>query len=1012
VIFASEVPDFLRFSIRRSSDIVQGTRLEGTFFGAESSFLYFNLAFYRQGGEVKREEVVLIKHGNHWEVVLGLALSVPAGAEQFLVEHFNYANGADLNGQVAGQGAWETDGTNYMVLNDDGLGDGGTSSLQYPGMTDSQGGRLIPAGDCDYILTTPVVGEGNVVYLSVLLKPTGILSGYFTMFATYGSVQGALGRLRGRDSGGQTELGVSIRGSGSAGWSGKTVALGETALVVIKFTMVPGADNDTMELWVNPTVGMPEPPADAKSLPDPGNDVNPETGILGFRFRATGAGETKEVDEIRFGTTWDDVAGSVSAEAASAPSPGDEMTDVPRDVVLNWTPGEFANTHDVYFGESLEDVNTATTASGEYKGSQTETTYALDRLDFGTTYYWRVDEVNGPPDYTVYPSEVWQFTVEPFAYPIENIIVTASSQFNENTGPEKTINGSGLDDNDLHSTEDEDIWLSSMTGPQPTWIQYEFDRVYKLHQMWVWNFNQVIEPLVGLGFKDVTIEYSTNGADWTVLADVPGFARAPGQDGYAHNTTVDFGGVPAKYIRLTANSNWGGLPQYGLSEVRFFYIPVVAREPNPASGTTNMDVDNVTLSWRAGREAALHDVYISTDQQAVIDETISPVSIPADRSYTNYDTGELELAKSYYWKVNEVNEAETPTTWQGDVWNFGTQEHLVVDDFEDYNDFEPDRIFDTWVDGWSDPTKGGSQVGYDVAPFAEQTIVHGGSQSMPLIYDNTTAGFSEATANIANLKVGNDWTKYGIKALSLWFYGDPNNVAQQMYVRLNNTKVVYEGNAINNIARPAWQLWPIDLATVSGLQNVTSLTIGVEDASTAGLLYIDDIRLHPETFAAISVDVTTPGDIVIGVPNDDDWPTDEAPEYVIDDASSTKYLHFKGPTGTTGFQVTPSVGAKVVTGLSFTTANDHAERDPIAYELSGSNAGIDGPYTVIATGDIVDFSQATEWPRFTANETQIEFDNTVAYAHYQLIFTALRDAGAANSMQIAEVELLTTIPTP
>lgn len=237
-------------------------------------------------------------------VVLGLALSVPAGAEQFLVEHFNYANGMDLDGQVAGQGGWVTDGTNYMVLNDDGSGDGGTSSLQYPGLTDSQGGRLIPAGDCDYIISTPVVGEGNVIYLSLLYKPTAIATSYFLRFATSGSVQGSLGRLRGRESGGQQELGVSIRGNSFSGWSGKTVALGETALVVIKFTMVPGADNDTMELWVNPTVGTPEPPADARSLVDSGNDVNPETGIQGFRFRIHNNSGEKEVDEIRFGTTW------------------------------------------------------------------------------------------------------------------------------------------------------------------------------------------------------------------------------------------------------------------------------------------------------------------------------------------------------------------------------------------------------------------------------------------------------------------------------------------------------------------------------------------------------------------------------------------------------------------------------------------------------------------------------------------------------------------------------------
>ncbi len=222
---------------------------------------------------------------------------------------------------------------------------------------------------------------------------------------------------------------------------------------------------------------------------------------------------------------------------------------------------------------------------------------------------------------------MWQFTTELFSYPIENITATASSQFNADTGPEKTIDGSGLDENDLHSTEEADIWLSNMAGPQPNWIQYEFDRVYKLHQMWVWNFNQLIEPVVGFGFKEVTIEYSTNGTDWAVLADVPEFAQAPGAPGYAHNTTVDLGAVTAKYVKITANSNWGGvLPQYGLSEVRFFYVPVVAREPDPASGATDIDLD-VTLSWRAGREATSHNVYFSADEQAVIDETAAVTTV-------------------------------------------------------------------------------------------------------------------------------------------------------------------------------------------------------------------------------------------------------------------------------------------------------------------------------------------------------------------------------------------------
>jgi concanavalin A-like lectin/glucanase superfamily protein len=152
-------------------------------------------------------------------------------------------------------------------------------------------------------------------------------------------------------------------------------------------------------------------------------------------------------------------------------------------------------------------------------------------------------------------------------------------------------------------------------------------------------------------------------------------------------------------------------------------------------------------------------------------------------------------------------------------------------------------------------------------------------------------------------------------------------------------------------------------------------------------------------------DVTAPGDAVQGDPNDGDWPGAETPDLAIDDDTATKFLHFKGFSQSTGIQVTPAVGATIVTGLTFTTANDAVERDPVAFELLGSNDGIDGSYTLIASGDIVDFAQDEAWPRFTKNETPIVFNNTVAYTTYKILITAVRDAASANSMQIAEIEL-------
>ncbi|MEN6428885.1 MAG: CotH kinase family protein [Phycisphaerales bacterium] len=163
---------------------------------------------------------------------------------------------------------------------------------------------------------------------------------------------------------------------------------------------------------------------------------------------------------------------------------------------------------------------------------------------------------------------------------------------------------------------------------------------------------------------------------------------------------------------------------------------------------------------------------------------------------------------------------------------------------------------------------------------------------------------------------------------------------------------------------------------------------------------------------AAQVDVTSPSDTIRGVPDDGDWPGAESPDLAIDDNVNTKYLHFKGETQPTGFQVTPWAGATVVTGLTLTTANDAVERDPVAFELYGSNASIDGPYTLIGSGEIVDFAQATAWPRYTMNATPITFANTKAYMHYQLLFPHVRNAAGANSMQIAEVELLSDSDEP
>ncbi len=470
-------------------------------------------------------------------------------------------------------------------------------------------------------------------------------------------------------------------------------------------------------------------------------------------------------------------------ELASQPVPADKATDVPRDVVLAWTAGKYAQTHDIYFGAAFDDVNTANRAIPlDVLASQGQEGTVFDPagpLTFGQTYYWRVDEVNAPDKPGTYKGEVWGFTSEPYGYPVKPVKATASSSMASTMGPDKTIDGSGLDAaTDEHSVSASQMWLSKK-GQSPVWIQYEFDSVYKLHQMWVWNSNQSIELDVGFGAKDVTVETSLDATAWTALADVPELAQATGEPNYVHNTTVDFGGVQAKFVKLTIKSNWAdGTKQGGLSEVRFFYVPVKAFGPTPANGGAGAAL-NAVLNWRPGREAVKHNVTLSGDANAVTQGT-APVKTVTDHSLALGPLG-LEYGRTYYWKVTEANDAAATQSWEGDLWSFTTVGYGAVDDFESYND-TCNRVFFSWVDGFghsgspdcSVPASGGNGTGSTVGntnpPFAEKTTIHGGGQSMPMWFDNTKSPFYSETQK--EWPTGQDWTLGGANTLTLWVRGD------------------------------------------------------------------------------------------------------------------------------------------------------------------------------------------------------------------------------------------------
>jgi hypothetical protein len=167
---------------------------------------------------------------------------------------------------------------------------------------------------------------------------------------------------------------------------------------------------------------------------------------------------------------------------------------------------------------------------------------------------------------------------------------------------------------------------------------------------------------------------------------------------------------------------------------------------------------------------------------------------------------------------------------------------------ESYNDLAPDdpasnRIFNAWIDGYDDPTNG-SLIGYANPPFAEQTNVHSGNQSMPFEYDNSV-GKSEATLTLTSNR---DWTVNGVDTLTIWFRGSSSNAAETLYVTLNgNARVDNDNPDAATVSR--WTQWNIDLQTFAdqgvNLSNVNSITLGLSSVTGGtGTMYFDDIQLH------------------------------------------------------------------------------------------------------------------------------------------------------------------------
>jgi len=468
-------------------------------------------------------------------------------------------------------------------------------------------------------------------------------------------------------------------------------------------------------------------------------------------------------------------------------------------VNLSWRPGDTAVSHNVYLGENFDDVNSG--AEGTFQGNQTDTFFVAgfpgfaypDGLVPGTTYYWRIDEVNETEPNSPWKGDVWSFSIPP-----KTAYFPEPADAAEQVGTDSKLSwtpGFGAKLHTVYFGDNLDE-VNNASGGLPQGMATYNPGPLKLAKTYYWRVDEF----------DAIETYKGNVWSFTTVGAVG--------------------------------------------------------SPEPANGAVDVKQTQI-ITWSPSVYAASHELYFGTNKDAVRNADTGSPEYKGSRNLgdESYDPGMLLWDTTYYWRVDEVNDTNPDSPWPGILWSFTTANFLIVDDFEDY-DAGDNQIWYAWHDGLGYGTPGtdgyyagngtGSAVGDENTPsYTEETIVHGGSQSMPVFYDNSVLLYSEVEKTLTYPR---DWTGNDVNTLTIWFRGNSDNAAETLYVALNGSAVVNHDNP-DAAQIGTWTRWNIDLQAFAdqgvNLTNVDTITLGLGNkqnpaAGGSGTMYFDDIRLYPQ----------------------------------------------------------------------------------------------------------------------------------------------------------------------
>jgi hypothetical protein len=338
--------------------------------------------------------------------------------------------------------------------------------------------------------------------------------------------------------------------------------------------------------------------------------------------------------------------------------------------------------------------------------------------------------------------------------------------------------------------------------------------------------------------------FLTDGADQEYLL---GLASVPNTG--EHGPTVisfDLAGLSLPFaacaVRIVGLDLRGGSPGFDLAYIRArtsTNCRNTACNPSPPDGISNVPADAV-LNWSSGASADRHIVHFGTSLDDVGPDAPA-INYPAQPQDSNsFDPGGLELGRTYYWRIDEVNDTDTNYAWTGPVWKFTVADYQVVEDFESYNSF-------SLIHSWQQIDNAYIYLSMVIEP------VHHCKQALAFSYYYDNLSYSEAKHSF---DYPQDWASMGAKSLEIYFYGeDRNDPYVQMYFVIDDghsEKIIpYDGDP-NDVTKEAWQPWRIDVTKLDDVDfsHIISISIGFCTSASApmesgyGFVYFDDIRLY------------------------------------------------------------------------------------------------------------------------------------------------------------------------